>query len=210
MFMLASPARTTVHMYVVFPLAPSLCMRNRTRWFDPHSHSLVQTISLFLRKKFLPELSERSSVPSFRDEHNVPGRAHPTSSSDITVTAPDPGRGCSSSASRLLRWFTGAYISGPNKLEAREVSLDEQKCGAITHFRPLTSVQNSFIIMDTLDRVVGSLVGLACGDAVGTTSEFKERGSFPEVRGMVGGGVNRLKPGQWTDDTSLALCLAQV
>ncbi|CAM9339654.1 unnamed protein product, partial [Hapterophycus canaliculatus] len=63
--------------------------------------------------------------------------------------------------------------------------------------------------MDSLDRTVGSLVGLACGDAVGTTSEFKERGSFREIRGMVGGGVFRLKPGQWTDDTSLALCLAQ-
>ncbi|CAN0040442.1 unnamed protein product [Scytosiphon promiscuus] len=81
-----------------------------------------------------------------------------------------------------------------------------------THFPEHDQHRNAYKItgiMDSLDRVVGSLVGLACGDAVGTTSEFKERGSFPEVRGMVGGGVFRLKPGQWTDDTSLALCLAQ-
>lgn len=60
-----------------------------------------------------------------------------------------------------------------------------------------------------LDRSCGALIGLACGDAVGTTSEFQKPGSFPEIRGMVGGGVFKLQPGQWTDDTSLALCLAQ-
>lgn len=59
------------------------------------------------------------------------------------------------------------------------------------------------------DRTCGALLGLACGDAVGTTSEFQEPGNFPEIRGMVGGGVFKLQPGQWTDDTSLALCLAQ-
>jgi len=57
-------------------------------------------------------------------------------------------------------------------------------------------------------RFTGCLLGLAVGDAVGTTVEFKPRGSFPEVRDMVGGGPFGLKPGQWTDDTSMALCLA--
>jgi ADP-ribosyl-[dinitrogen reductase] hydrolase len=52
------------------------------------------------------------------------------------------------------------------------------------------------------------LLGLACGDAVGTTVEFKPRGSFAPVVDMVGGGPFHLKPGQWTDDTSMALCLA--
>ncbi|QQE64878.1 ADP-ribosylglycohydrolase [Leptolyngbya sp. BL0902] len=60
----------------------------------------------------------------------------------------------------------------------------------------------------TLDRFQGSLIGLAVGDAVGTTVEFQPRGSFPLVTDMVGGGPFRLQPGQWTDDTSMALCLA--
>ena len=51
-------------------------------------------------------------------------------------------------------------------------------------------------------------MGLAAGDAVGTTVEFKSRGSFSPVQDMVGGGPFHLKPGQWTDDTSMALCLA--
>jgi ADP-ribosyl-[dinitrogen reductase] hydrolase len=60
----------------------------------------------------------------------------------------------------------------------------------------------------TPDRFRGALLGLAVGDAVGTTVEFQRRGSFPPVTGMTGGGVFRLRPGQWTDDTSMALCLA--
>lgn len=58
------------------------------------------------------------------------------------------------------------------------------------------------------DRYRGCLVGLACGDAVGTTFEFRERGTFLAMD-MVGGGPFKLKAGQYTDDTSMALCLAQ-
>lgn len=60
-----------------------------------------------------------------------------------------------------------------------------------------------------LDRAIGCLVGLAVGDAVGTTVEFLPRGSYPKLTDMVGGGPFKLKPGQWTDDTSMALCLAE-
>jgi len=59
-----------------------------------------------------------------------------------------------------------------------------------------------------IDRYRGCLLGLACGDAVGTTVEFSPRGSFPPVTDMVGGCPFQLEPGQWTDDTSMALCLA--
>ncbi|MCB0014921.1 MAG: ADP-ribosylglycohydrolase family protein [Anaerolineales bacterium] len=58
------------------------------------------------------------------------------------------------------------------------------------------------------DRYRGALLGLACGDAVGTTLEFKPPGSFAPISDMVGGGPFELEPGQWTDDTSMALCLA--
>ena len=62
--------------------------------------------------------------------------------------------------------------------------------------------------MNKLNKSQGSLLGLAIGDAVGTTAEFKPRGTCSPVTDMVGGGVFGLKKGQWTDDTSLALCLA--
>ncbi len=62
--------------------------------------------------------------------------------------------------------------------------------------------------MDSIERFRGCLLGLAAGDAVGTTVEFKDRGTFPPVTDMTGGGPYGLEPGQWTDDTSMALCLA--
>ena len=61
---------------------------------------------------------------------------------------------------------------------------------------------------DFLSRARGALVGLAVGDAVGTTNEFKVASTFKPITDMVGGGPFLLKPGQWTDDTSMALCLA--
>lgn len=60
----------------------------------------------------------------------------------------------------------------------------------------------------TRDRFRGCLLGLAAGDALGTTLEFKPPGSFEPIDDMVGGGPFGLQPGQWTDDTSMALCLA--
>lgn len=52
-------------------------------------------------------------------------------------------------------------------------------------------------------------MSLAVGDVLGTTVEFEAPGSFPPITDMVGGGWLGLIPGEWTDDTSLALCLAE-
>jgi ADP-ribosyl-[dinitrogen reductase] hydrolase len=59
-----------------------------------------------------------------------------------------------------------------------------------------------------LDRVRGSLIGLAIGDALGAAVEFEPAGSFPPVTGFRAGGPHRLRAGEWTDDTSMALALA--
>ena len=64
-------------------------------------------------------------------------------------------------------------------------------------------------MIPTRERYAGALLGLACGDAIGTTVEFSPRGSFTPVTDMTGGGPFGLKAGQWTDDTSMALCLAE-
>jgi ADP-ribosyl-[dinitrogen reductase] hydrolase len=59
------------------------------------------------------------------------------------------------------------------------------------------------------DRYRGSLLGLACGDALGTSLEFQPPGTFQPISDMIGGGPFNLKAGQWTDDTSMALCLGE-
>ena len=63
--------------------------------------------------------------------------------------------------------------------------------------------------MNLLDRYRGALLGLAAGDALGTTVEFSPPGTFQPLDDIVGGGPFNLKPGEWTDDTSMALCLAE-
>jgi ADP-ribosylglycohydrolase len=58
------------------------------------------------------------------------------------------------------------------------------------------------------DRQRGSLIGLAVGDALGAAIEFQSPGDFEPVTGYRSGGPHRLNPGEWTDDTSMALALA--
>lgn len=58
-------------------------------------------------------------------------------------------------------------------------------------------------------RFRGALLGLATGDALGVPLEFRPRGTFTEIDDMRGGGPFGLAAGEWTDDTSMALCLAE-
>ncbi len=76
-----------------------------------------------------------------------------------------------------------------------------------------------------LKNSIACLLGLACGDALGTTLEFTkneqeslaqfgrgevtERGSQEHHTDIIGGGVFKLKAGEWTDDTSMALCISK-
>lgn len=61
---------------------------------------------------------------------------------------------------------------------------------------------------DVRSRARGALLGLAVGDALGTTLEFTKRESTAPLTDMVGGGPFNLPVGYWTDDTSMALALA--
>jgi len=60
-----------------------------------------------------------------------------------------------------------------------------------------------------LHRYFGAMEGLACGDALGVGLESMVPGSFEPKNKMTGGGPFDLRPGDWTDDTSMALCLAE-
>lgn len=60
-----------------------------------------------------------------------------------------------------------------------------------------------------LSRYRGALLGLAAGDALGAAVEFMPPGSFVPLTDLRAGGPHRLDLGQWTDDTSMAMCLAE-
>lgn len=58
-------------------------------------------------------------------------------------------------------------------------------------------------------RFQGMLFGLATGDALAAPTQMLRRGSFPPVHDLIGGGNYDLPRGAWTDDTAMALCLAE-
>jgi ADP-ribosyl-[dinitrogen reductase] hydrolase len=58
-------------------------------------------------------------------------------------------------------------------------------------------------------RYLGSLLGLAVGDALGASTQYRRAGSFAPVGDLVGGGPFDLPRGSWSDDTAMALCLAE-
>jgi ADP-ribosyl-[dinitrogen reductase] hydrolase len=92
----------------------------------------------------------------------------------------------------------------PGAIETREQELHVRSCRQVINNpgKPSASAD------PTTDRALGCLLGLAVGDAVGATLEFARRDERPPLMDMVGGGPFRLEPGEWTDDTSMALCLA--
>lgn len=59
------------------------------------------------------------------------------------------------------------------------------------------------------DRYVGALIGMAAGDALAAATQFRKPGSFTPISDMVGGGPFDLPRGAWSDDTAMALCLAE-
>lgn len=59
------------------------------------------------------------------------------------------------------------------------------------------------------ERFVGTLFGLAVGDAVAAATQFRRPGSFTPIGDMIGGGPFDLPRGAWSDDTAMALCLAE-
>ncbi|WP_079054322.1 ADP-ribosylglycohydrolase family protein [Streptomyces graminilatus] len=60
------------------------------------------------------------------------------------------------------------------------------------------------------DRAAGVLIGAACGDALGVPYEFTPRLADDQQPAMIGGGLGPYKPGEYSDDTQMHVCIAAV
>jgi ADP-ribosyl-[dinitrogen reductase] hydrolase len=113
-------------------------------------------------------------------------------------------------AARLLiecGWQPGEALEAVRKVRPGAVETSAQEgyvlgCKATPEMLPKRSLHA------ISDRSRGALLGLAVGDAIGTTLEFTRRDSSAPITDMVGGGPFCLQPGEWTDDTAMALALA--
>ena len=90
----------------------------------------------------------------------------------------------------------------PGAIEDTQEAHVRQQCSAQPPIAPSKDADS------IQDRALGAFLGLAVGDAVGTTLEFCCRDAQPRLDDMVGGGPFELPPGAWTDDTAMALALA--
>lgn len=91
----------------------------------------------------------------------------------------------------------------PGAIETRAQENYILRQSAITEYQPKTNEAS------LRSRAIGSMLGLAVGDAIGTTLEFSPRDSYEPLTDMVGGGPFKLKRGQWTDDTAMMIALAE-
>jgi ADP-ribosyl-[dinitrogen reductase] hydrolase len=74
---------------------------------------------------------------------------------------------------------------------------------------PLLDPQTLAAARGLRERFLGTMFGLAIGDAVAAATQFRRPGTFNPVGDMLGGGPFDLPRGAWTDDTAMALCLAE-
>src|SRR3954452_25431026 len=59
------------------------------------------------------------------------------------------------------------------------------------------------------DRAAGVLLAQACGDALGVPYEFQPTLSADDEPRMLGGGLRNYAPGEYSDDTQIAVCIAE-
>ena len=86
----------------------------------------------------------------------------------------------------------------------------------VRRWRPSAGEPDPLFDPDTLDaarglreRFQGALLGLAAGDAVAAATQYRRPGSFTPVGDLLGGGPFDLPRGGWSDDTAMALCVAE-
>lgn len=103
-------------------------------------------------------------------------------------------------------WFPDSEYSVNDDNE--KVKLSDITSYLLTRARRSSAALNELQSPNLQDKCRGAMIGAAVGDALGTTIEFTTPGSFEPVTDITGGGPFHLLAGEWTDDSSMMLCLA--
>ncbi|MBX5460925.1 MAG: ADP-ribosylglycohydrolase family protein [Steroidobacteraceae bacterium] len=74
---------------------------------------------------------------------------------------------------------------------------------------PLFDTSTLAVARHVRERFLGALIGLAVGDALAAATQYRKPGTFTPIGDLLGGGPFDLPRGAWSDDTAMALCLAE-
>ena len=127
-------------------------------------------------------------------------RGAEVSSPDLPFVAPSVGRAP----------IADAPLGGPRAVDAsvRDARRPDPAPSDAAVDDPLLDPAVLSAVRTLRDRFLGALIGLAVGDAVAAATQYRRPGTFSPVGDMLGGGPFDLPRGAWSDDTSMALCLA--
>lgn len=105
----------------------------------------------------------------------------------------------------------GRGDSGRDLVSGRAVGPPIATLGAVEAIEqdPLLDPETLAAAAGLRERFLGSLLGLAVGDAIAAATQFRRAGTFTPVGDLIGGGPFDLPRGAWSDDTAMTLCLAE-
>jgi ADP-ribosylglycohydrolase len=120
------------------------------------------------------------------------------------------GDGALDELNRLWQQNTLAEIwpEVPETEAQRQYVIDWSPGAKAPGTKATTAIATEVAVRSLRDRFLGAMVGLAVGDAVAAATQLRRPGSFADVGDMLGGGPYDLPRGAWSDDTAMALCLA--
>ena len=107
------------------------------------------------------------------------------------------------------------WQQSPRSLQWSSVPETDAQTGYVRRWRRAGADDDPLLQAATLTaarglrgRFLGVLLGLAIGDAMAAATQYRRPGRFTPVGDMLGGGPFDLPRGAWSDDTAMALCLA--
>lgn len=126
----------------------------------------------------------------------------------------ESGRDSETALRELNRLWLGSarsatWASVPETEEQVEYVLGWQPCGATPGVADPAETATLAAAQKLRDRFLGAMLGLAAGDALAAATQFRKPGSFNAVGDLLGGGPYDLPQGAWSDETAMALCLAE-
>lgn len=114
-------------------------------------------------------------------------------------------------AARALARLNELWRANPRSRDWPEVPETEAQVEYVRAWREAypRGAADSVVAQSLQDRYRGLLAGLAVGDALGQATVNRRPGTFTPFGDLVGGGPFDLPRGAWSDETAMALCLAE-